>query len=397
MADKRPQSRRSGRSRKICVVTGARADYGLLRPVMTLLRSDPAFRLQIVAAGMHLAPEFGLTYREIEKDGFKIDAKIPMLHFGDSPVGIAKAMGAGTSGFADAFARLKPDLIILLGDRFELLAAAQAALVARLALAHIAGGDVTEGAFDEAIRHSITKMAHIHFTTNLDSARRVRQLGENPRRIHMVGSPGLDNLRQMRLLSPAELDERFRLSLGGRPYFLVTFHPATLDAQAPADQFEELLEALDLLGDGFGVVLTAANADTRGRPINRRAARYAAGRANAWFIPSAGQLGYLSLMKHAAAVVGNSSSGLYEAPSFAIPTINIGDRQKGRLRAASVLDCAPKARAIADTIRKGLKRDFRGVKNPYGNGRSAKKIVSLLRSVRDFSSLLPKRFFDLKT
>lgn len=382
------------KKRNICVVTGSRADYGLLHWLMKEIRADGDLGLQLVATGMHLAPEFGLTYRAIEADGFAIDAKVEMLLSSDTPTGIAKSVGVGVMGFADALERLRPDILLLLGDRYEILAAAQAALVARIPIAHVAGGDSTEGAFDESIRHAITKMAHLHFVTNEVSARRVRQLGENPRHVFNVGSPGIDYIKRLEPIGRTELQElldfRFR-----KRNLLVTFHPVTLDAQPAVDQFEELLSALAGLGQEFGVVFTMPNADTEGRALMRRLEDFVASHANAKAFTSLGQERYLSMMAHADAVVGNSSSGLYEAPSLGKPTVNIGDRQKGRLQAASVFNCVPEAGAIAAAIAQALSFDAAGVVNPYGDGNSSARIKDCLKRVPDPAGLLQKHFFDV--
>ncbi len=266
--------------RKICIVTGTRAEYGLLFLLMKHIQQDPGLTLQVIATGMHLSPEFGLTYREIENDGFTIDAKVEMLLSSDTPVGIAKSIGLGVIGFADALDHLRPDILILLGDRFEILAAAQAALVARIPVAHIAGGDTTEGAFDESIRHSITKMAHLHFVTNEDSARRVKQLGENPDHVHVVGNPGIDRILQMKLQTRAELEPSLGFTFR-KKNLLITFHPATLDAASPEAQFQELLNALDLQGDGTGLLFTKPNADTGGRKLMQMIDDYVASRPHA--------------------------------------------------------------------------------------------------------------------
>ncbi len=318
-----------------------------------------------------------------------------MLLSSDTAVGVAKSMGLGTIGFADAFARLRPDLLVLLGDRFELLAAAQSALVARIPIAHLAGGDVTEGAFDEAIRHAITKMSHLHFPTNAVSARRVRQLGEDPARIHMVGNPGLDYLRETRLLDRAAVEQRIGLGLRPRN-LLVTFHPVTLDAQPAEPPFRELLSALESLGDEVGLVFTLPNADTEGRKLIRMIDAFVTGRANAVAHTSLGQLLYWSTAAQVDAVVGNSSSGLLEIPSLGTATVNIGDRQKGRLRAASVIDCPPEAAAILAALRRAFELDCAGAVNPYGDGHAAPRIVAAIKAVEDPSALIKKRFFDLE-
>ncbi|UPU36762.1 UDP-N-acetylglucosamine 2-epimerase [Geomonas paludis] len=380
--------------RSVCVVTGSRAEYGLLSGVMRAIQQDPDFQLQVVATGMHLSPEFGLTWRAIEGDGFAIDAKVEMLLSSDSPVGIAKSIGLGTMGCADAFDRLKPDILLLLGDRFEILAAAQAALVARIPIAHIAGGDTTEGAFDEAIRHSITKMAHLHLVTNEGAAKRVRQLGENPDHIHVVGSPGIDQIRSLKLLSRQELAQDLGFDFMAKN-LLVTFHPVTLEHIPAQQQFQELLNALDQLGSGTGIIFTKPNADTDGRGIIAMIDAYVATRPHTRAYTSLGQLRYLSTMAQVDALVGNSSSGLYEAPSFGKPTVNIGDRQKGRLQASSVVNCEAVAGEIRDAIGQALQRDCSGTVNPYGDGHSVERIVSLLKQLPDPKALLKKHFHEV--
>lgn len=375
------------------MVTGSRADYGLLSVVMKELQHDPAFALHVIASGMHLSPEFGLTYRVIEEDGYHIDAKVEMDLTNDTPVGIAKSIAAGVSGFANVLATLQLDLLVLLGDRFEILAAAQAALVAAIPIAHIAGGDTTEGAFDESIRHSITKMSHLHFVTNEPAARRVRQLGENPEHIYTMGSPGIDLIKRMQLLGRKELEKDLGFSFQKRN-LLITFHPATLDLQPPGEQFKELLKALDDLGNNVGMIFTKPNADTGGRAIIGMIDEYAASHQHAKAVASLGQLRYLSMVAQVDAVVGNSSSGLYEVPSFKKPTVNIGDRQKGRLQASSVINCKPESVDILRAIKEAFDKDCSDVVNPYGDGDSAQKIVSALKAVPDYQALLKKHFFD---
>ncbi|MBJ6723157.1 UDP-N-acetylglucosamine 2-epimerase [Geomesophilobacter sediminis] len=381
-------------AKRICVVTGSRAEYGLLYWLMKGIQEDGELQLQVVATGMHLSPEFGLTYQVIENDGFTIDAKIDMLLSSDTPVGIAKSIGLGVLGSADVLYRLHPDILVLLGDRFEILAVAQAALVARIPIAHIGGGDTTEGAFDEAIRHSITKMSQLHFVTNELSARRVLQMGEPPEHVYNVGSPGLDQITRLQLLSRDELQRELDFELRARNV-VVTFHPVTLEMQPAHLQFKELLSALVALGPDVGIIFTKPNADTGGKALIRMIDEFCTRHPNAKGYTSLGQLRYLSALSHADAAVGNSSSGLYEAPSLKIPTVNIGDRQKGRLQPSSVLNCEPVAEEILQTIRASFELDCRYVINPYGDGNSSQRIVEVLKSVSDPQQLLKKHFHEV--
>lgn len=381
--------------RKICVVTGTRAEYGLLYWLMKEIQADSDLQLQLVVTGMHLSPEFGLTYKAIEDDGFCIDARVEMLLSSDTPVGITKSIGLGVIGFADALDRLQPEILVLLGDRFEIFAAAQAALIARIPVAHLFGGDTTEGAFDEAIRHSITKMAHFHFVSHGDAACRVKQLGEDPRNVFVVGSTGVDQIKRLQLLDRASLEKDLEFSFRKRN-LLVTFHPATLDGDPPEMQFGELLSAIDQIGSDVGVIFTKPNADTCGRVLIEMVDDFCQNRPNAKAFTSLGQLRYLSVMAQVDAVVGNSSSGLYEAPSYRVPTVNIGDRQKGRLQAASVINCQVTVTEILQAIRNAFDLDCRQVTNPYGDGNSSDKIAQVLRTIELNDSLLKKKFFDYR-
>lgn len=378
--------------RKICIVTGTRAEYGLLSTLMGEIKKDPELELQVVVTGMHLSPEFGLTYREIEEDGFFIDRKVEMLLSSDTAVGIAKSIGLGVIGFADVFAQLQPDLLILFGDRFESFAAAQAALVAKIPIAHIAGGDVTEGAFDDAIRHSITKMSQLHFVTNKDSFQRVKQLGEDPSHIYNVGSTGIDRIVSLPRMSRSELEKDLSFKFL-KKNLLITFHPVTLDSEASGKQFKELTEALDALGGDVGLLFTKPNADPEGREIIRLLDEFVFEHTNAAVYSSLGQQRYFSLIAQVDAVVGNSSSGIYEVPSFYKPTVNIGDRQKGRLFASSVISCSPKKAEIEKAIRKAFVTDCSAAVNPYGEGCSSKKILGVIKSFTDYKALLKKHFF----
>lgn len=380
--------------RKICVVTGSRAEYGLLYWLMKDIQADDQLELQIVATGMHLSPEFGLTHKAIEQDGFTINEKVEMLLSSDTSVGIAKSIGLGVIGFADSFGRLSPHIVVLLGDRFETFAAAQAALVSRIPIAHIAGGDITEGAVDEAIRHSISKMSQLHFVTNKLSAKRVRQLGENPDYIFNVGSPGLDNIRRLKLLNRRQLEEKLNFCFRGKN-LLVTFHPVTLDEIPSSKQMQELLDALSHLDRDTGIIFTGSNADAEGRQLNQMVKNFVETHPNAVYYQSLGQLLYLSAVSQVDMVVGNSSSGLYEAPSFKKPTVNIGDRQQRRLQAESVINCPPDARKIEEAIKSAYRLDCSQVENPYGDGNSSQRIIKVLKGIDDYAKLLKKPFFEV--
>ena len=378
-------------ARKIAVVTGSRAEYGLLYWVLRDLQAAPDLELQLIVTGMHLSPEFGMTVRQIEQDGFPIARRVEMLVSSDTPGGIAKSMALGLIGMSDAIEACRPDVMLVLGDRFEILAAAQAALLHNVPLAHIAGGDTTEGAFDESIRHAITKMAHLHLVTNELSARRVRQLGEDPASVLVTGSPGLDHLRRLPLLGRAELEAALGAPLGRRN-LLVTFHPVTLEPEEGVRQQAELLAALAELPEDTVLWFTRPNADTGGRSLAQALDAWAAGRANARVFSSLGQLRYLSLMAQVDAVAGNSSSGLYEAPSFRVPTINIGDRQRGRTAPESVIQCEPERAAIAAALEQSQGLDCSAVVNPYGDGDAAPRIVAAVRALAGSAASLKKVF-----
>jgi UDP-N-acetyl-D-glucosamine 2-epimerase, UDP-hydrolysing len=383
-------------SRKICVVTGTRAEYGLLRWVMEGIRSEAGLELQVIATGMHLSPEFGFTYREIERDGIRIDRKVEMLLSADTPTGIAKSMGVGLIGMGEALEQLRPDLLLVLGDRFEIFAAVAASLVARIPVAHLHGGERTEGAFDEAIRHSITKMSHLHFVAAEEYRRRVIQMGEDPANVFLVGGFGIDGIRRLPLLDRTTLEKSLGFELGQRS-LLVTFHPVTLEHSTAAQQLDELLAALAPLTD-TRLVFTMPNADTDGRLLMDMIERFSSQHSNAHVFTSMGQLNYLSCMQHVDGVVGNSSSGLAEAPTFRVGTINIGDRQRGRLKAGSVIECDPEREAIAEAVRKLYSPEFKSflstVRNPYGDGGASERTVQVVREY-PLESLIKKSFHDL--
>lgn len=383
-------------SRKICVVTGTRAEFGLLRWLMQEIEDSDALTLQVIATGMHLSPEFGSTYREIEHAGFKIDAKVEMLLSADTASAVTKSMGLGLIGYADAYARLAPDMVVLLGDRFEIFAAAAAAMIAGIPIAHLHGGETTEGAFDETIRHSITKMSHLHFVAAEDYRRRVIQLGEQPERVFLVGGLGIDAIKRTTLMNREELEASLNFTFGPRN-LLITFHPVTLESQSSAHQMSELLKALDGLQDTH-LIFTMPNADTGGRELTTMVDDFVATHPNARAYSSLGQLRYLSCMHFVDGVVGNSSSGLAEAPSMGIGTIDIGDRQRGRLRAASVIHCEPSQDQITQALQtlygSAFKASLARVVNPYGTGGASQRIVEVLVA-HPLDQLIKKKFHDI--
>lgn len=384
--------------RTICIVTGTRAEYGLLYWLMKEIQGDPDLELQLIATGMHLSPEFGLTYRQIEEDGFKIDRKIEMLLSSDTPVGISKSMGLGMIGFAEAYEELKPDILVLLGDRFELLSAASAAMIARIPIAHLHGGEATEGVIDEPIRHSITKMSHLHFTAAEEYRRRVIQMGESPARVFNVGGLGIDNIKKLTLLNRNEFEDSIDFKLGQKN-LMVTFHPVTLEHATAGEQFQALLRAFDKLDD-TRFIFTKPNADTEGRVITCMIDAYVAcNRHKAIAFVSLGQLRYLSALQFIDGVVGNSSSGLIEVPTFKIGTVNIGDRQRGRIKADSVIDCEPAKGSILSSIQKLYSGEFQATlektKNPYGEGGASEKTKKIIKD-SDLTDILKKEFHDLE-
>jgi GDP/UDP-N,N'-diacetylbacillosamine 2-epimerase (hydrolysing) len=382
-------------NRKICVVTGTRAEYGLLRWVMEEIQQASNLELQVIATGTHLSPEFGLTYLEIEKDGFSIDHKVEMLLSSDTPSGVSKSMGLGLIGFGDALQQLQPDILLVLGDRFEVFPAVAAATVARIPIAHLHGGESTEGAFDESIRHSITKMSHFHFVAAEEYRKRVIQLGEQPNQVFLVGGLGIDSIKKLDLLDRSDLERSLEFQLGPKN-LLITFHPVTLENETSAKHMAELLAALELQEDTH-LIFTMPNADTHGRVIIEMIDQFVDKHPNARAYTSLGQLRYLSCIKHVDGVVGNSSSGLTEVPSFFKGTINIGDRQRGRLKAESVLDCSPEKDLIVTAIQRLYSNDFqlmlKTVQNPYGDGGASKRVVETLSRI-PLDDVLKKSFFD---
>jgi len=381
----------------VCVVTSSRADYDLLRGVIRGILDSEVLDLQLIVTGMHLETRFGDTIKAIENDNFPIAAQIPMLEDSDTSVGVSRAIGRGLLGFSDALNNLSPDLLVLLGDRFELLSAAASALVMRIPIAHIHGGETTERAFDEAIRHSITKMSAVHFVATETYRRRVIQLGEHPQTVHHVGGLGVDLIKQTVLLNQQEIQERLGIQLLDRK-LMVTFHPVTLDDTSSEHQLNELLRALDGLTN-TSILITQANADTQGHRLGDLLERFAHESNNVHFFPSLGNPLYLSCVSMVDAVVGNSSSGLLEAPTLGTPTVNIGGRQAGRLRASSVIDCEPERNAIRIAIDLAYSSDFQEISretvNPYGTGGASKRIVQVLERI-DPESLAYKTFFDVE-
>ncbi len=380
--------------RTIGVVTTSRADYGILVPVLERIQGDTDLRLHLIVAGAHLSPEFGLTVRAIEQDGFNIAERIEMLLSSDTPEGIAKSAGLGMVGFAQSYGRLRPDILLVLGDRFETHAAVAAALPFKIPVAHIHGGESTEGAIDDALRHSITKMSHLHFVATETYARRVSQMGEEPWRVVVSGAPGLDNLRRVRLLSRTQLDNQYNLPPKA-PFLLVTYHPVTLEYEQTESQVRELLAALAEVD--ATVVLTYPNADTGSRLIIQMLKEFTTQHPRSQLVVHLGTQAYLSMMKHAAAMVGNSSSGIIEAASFRLPVVNIGNRQRGRLRGKNVIDVGYSRAEILKGIKKAMSPRFRAgladLVNLYGDGHAARRIVGRLKRIELNDRLLLKCFY----
>lgn len=385
--------------KKICVVTGTRAEYGLLYWTLKAIKDDSELSLQLCVTGMHLSPEFGLTYKQIEADGFPIDKKVEILLSSDSSVGVSKSIGLAVISFSEAFTELKPDLILILGDRFEIFAAATAAMVCKIPIAHCHGGEATEGVIDEPIRHSITKMSHIHFTATEEYSRRVIQLGEQPDRVYNVGALGIENINRLELLDRQAFEKHIDFKLAKRNV-LVTFHPVTMEHATAALQFKELLQALDEMED-TKIIFTKPNADTDGRIIINLIDEYVKQHADKSiaFI-TLGQLRYLSALQHVDVVVGNSSSGLIEVPSFKKATVDIGDRQRGRIKTSSVISCLPNYESIKEALEKAFSASFQAslkeVENPYGKKNASEEIVKILKALEMNDDLIKKNFFDLR-
>lgn len=382
--------------RTIAAVTVGRSDFGIYLPVLRQIEADPELRLQLIVAAAHLSPEFGLTINEVIAQGFQVDYQVPMLLSGDSPEQIAKSTGLGVMGFSGAYAALRPDILLVIGDRFEMLAAVLAAVPFKIPIAHIHGGEVTHGAMDDAFRHSITKCSHLHFATTVEHARRIVQLGEHPQRVFVSGAPGLDNLNAMELLDREELSRRLGIPLETPP-LLVTYHPETLRYEQTAANIDELLAALEAIA--LPIVFTKPNADTNGRIVTERIAAFVKRRGDSWLFDNLGTQTYFSLMRCAAAMVGNSSSGIIEAASFKLPVVNVGIRQQGRPCSGNVVHVPNDRQAIASAVSAVLGEEFRGrmsnLVNIYGDGRAAETIVNQLKRVRLDDELLIKQFHDI--
>lgn len=386
--------------KRIGIMTGTRAEYGLLKPLMQEINKDNDLELYLIVSGMHLSPEFGMTYKEIEEDGFQINAKVEMLLSSDSPVGISKSIGLGIIGFADEFQRADLDMLILLGDRYEALSAAICAMVMRIPIAHLHGGELTEGAIDEGIRHSITKMSYLHFTSTEEYRRRVIQLGENPERVFCVGALGVENIKKINLMTKEELEKSIHFEIDENTV-VVTYHPVTLENNTVEEQFLNLLKVLDR-NPKIRMIFTKANADTNGRIVNELIDKYAAQNSErACAFMSLGQKRYLSALKYCRIVIGNSSSGIIEAPSFGKPIINIGDRQKGRICADSVINCGYTQQEIQQAMETALTEEFenkaRNCRNPYEKENTAANIISVIKDyLLNDKIKLKKGFYDIK-
>ncbi len=381
--------------RKICVVTGSRAEYGLLSGLMRAIKEDSGLELQVIATNMHLSPEFGLTYRNIEEDGFFINKKVEMLLSSDTANATAKSVGLGFIGFADAYEDLKPDMIVVLGDRYEIMSAVSTALFYKIPVAHLHGGEITEGAYDDCIRHSITKMSHLHFTSTEEYRQRVIQLGEEPNRVFNVGALGIENIRKVPLMSKEELEASLDGFIFGDKALLVTYHPVTLGDSAAEEQIKNLLAALDEYPE-YKVIFTLPNSDTDGRVIIKLINEYVAKHSDrAVAHPSLGLRRYLSALQFVKAVVGNSSSGIIEVPSFGIPTLNIGDRQRGRLAAESVVNCGTSKEDVLAGLEKIVNVEPKDIHNPYEGKNTTADILQVLKTY-PLEGLIQKSFYNLK-
>ena len=384
------------RKRKICIVTGSRAEYGLLYWLIKEVEANNKLDLQLIITGMHLSPKFGLTYKEIEKD-FKIDKKIDLFLSSDTSMGISRSMGAAQTSFSEAYNELNPDIVLVLGDRYEIFSAASAAMIATIPIAHIHGGELTEGSFDDAMRHCITKMSHLHFVSNEVYKRRVIQLGEQPDRVFNTGALGVDNIKKIKLIKKKKLETNLKFKFL-KKNLLITFHPVTLESNSNQMQINELFKALSKL-KGFGLIFTMPNSDVNNSIIFKKIREFCTFHKNAKYYLSLGQTNYFSCLKYVDAVVGNSSSGILEVPSFKKPTINIGDRQKGRLQAQSIINCKMNSNSILNALKKAFSQKsqtrLKSIKNPYHKLRTCKNIVKILEKAK-FNNILKKSFYDLK-
>jgi GDP/UDP-N,N'-diacetylbacillosamine 2-epimerase (hydrolysing) len=386
--------------KKVCVVTGTRAEYGLLRPLIKKIDGNPKFELQLIATGMHLSPEFGLTYKNIESDGFQVNEKIEILLSSDTFIGVSKSMGLALISFSESYQRLNPDLIIILGDRYESFSATAAASVGNIPVAHLHGGELTEGAFDDSFRHSMTKMSYLHFTSTEEYRNRVVQLGEDPERVFNVGSLGVENILNSDLLSKKELEKELDISLNDK-YLLIVFHPVTLENKTAENNFRELLKAIDKYDEEISKVFIKGNSDTEGRIINQMIDNYVNEKNNSYAFISLCIKNYLSLLKNSFVLLGNSSSGVLEAPSLNTPSINIGDRQKGRIKAESVFDCQNKKKDILSTLKKiddfYSKNKFENISNPYEKENTSNEIINVIENFLLNNRIdLKKNFHDIE-
>tara|TARA_A100001015_G_scaffold321552_1_gene452923 strand:+ start:4488 stop:5651 length:1164 start_codon:yes stop_codon:yes gene_type:complete len=384
------------RRKRICIITGSRAEYGLIYWLIKEVKADQDLELQLIVTGMHLSSEYGSTYKEIEKD-FKIRKKIDINLVSDTSVGISRSMGIAQTSFSQAFKELKPDLLVLTGDRYETFSAASSAMISKIPIAHIHGGELTKGSWDDTIRHCISKMAHLHFTATEEYKKRVIQLGEQPSKVFNIGGMGIESIKRLKLLSKIEFEKSIKFKLNTKN-IIVTFHPSTLDNQSSKKQFKELLDAIKDLKD-TNIIFTKTNSDTGGKEINKMIDFYTSQHhENSIGIISLGHLRYLSALQYVDVVVGNSSSGILEAPSFKIGTINIGNRQEGRIKAKSVVDCKAKKKDILKSLNKIYSKNFQNmlstVKNPYDNGLSSKKILKQLKKIK-LDNILKKNFFNI--
>lgn len=377
---------------KIAVVTGSRSEYGILRPVIEALQADPAFTVEVIATGAHLSPEFGMTVNDIEADGIAVGRRIEMLTGSDSGVGMAKAIALGVIGFADALAASRPDAVMLLGDRYEIFAVAQTCVMLGIPIIHLGGGDVTEGAIDDALRHAITKMAHLHFATHAGAVRLIVQLGEDPGRVHCVGNPGLDAIRAA---VPSLQDMRAGGDNVGPDDLLCILHPETLGRGEPLDTARQMVAALDTFGPASAVWLVLPNADAHGRELAAFLRHWAAGKDWVHVHASLQRRRFLGLMAHCRAMVGNSSSALTEAPTLGLPAVNIGVRQAGRLAGPSVFHAEAASSAIVAALRHAMAAKGQAFSNPYGDGHTSERIVHVLKQAPPPREWLHKRFHRL--